>query len=319
MLSTTVSPILGAVVLSVPTTLPPRRPRAPGARRPPQVLLVLGLDPRHADLAPLGVALVGVGGQEARRDGARVAEHLGRRRPALGVGALRTVSTVTPGYSRLVRLEVLDRGVGTPPATGTGSYGLYCTLLTAACTWVGVSPDQGGHLPDDAPGSAAPRPATAGSLPASVFDTSTVPLRSTISPRGGGDADHPHLVPGHGGGVGLAVDDLERPQPQDQHAEEDEHDEAHDAQPQARARLLLLGRADDGGDVDALARPHARLAGVAAPRCAAARSGSTAWGAAGRRGSGGGGCASPEPAVGSAPARASAGSIPRPGPSASAG
>ena len=38
-------------------------------------------------------------------------------------------------------------------------------------------------------------------------------------------------------------------------------------------RLLLLGRADDGGDVDALARPHARLARPAAARAVARRSG----------------------------------------------
>ena len=87
----------------------------------------------------------------------------------------------------------------------------------------------------------------------------------------GGDADHPHLVAGHGGGVGLAVDHLERPQAQHQHAEEHEHDDPDDAQTQARARLLFLGRTDEGGDVDALARPHPRLAGVAAPRRAARR------------------------------------------------
>ena len=61
-----------------------------------------------------------------------------------------------------------------------------------------------------------------------------------LAPRGG-DADHTHLVAGHGGGVGLAVDDLERPQPQDEDAEEEQHDDADDAQAQVGTSLLLLG------------------------------------------------------------------------------
>ena len=71
----------------------------------------------------------------------------------------------------------------TPTATGTGSYGLYWLLLMEACTCSGVWPT-----------SAATMPTMFGFWVASardsrisswgMLDTSTVPLRSTISPRG---------------------------------------------------------------------------------------------------------------------------------------
>ena len=71
----------------------------------------------------------------------------------------------------------------TPTATGTGSYGLYWLLLMDACTCFGVWPT-----------SAATMPTMAGFCIASARDnrisscgvlvTSTVPSRSTISPRG---------------------------------------------------------------------------------------------------------------------------------------
>ena len=113
-------------------------------------------------------------------------------------------------------------------------------LLTAACTSWGVWPT-----------SAATNPMMLGFWAASardsrisccgMFETSTVALRSTISPRGAGMLDHPHLIARHGGGVALALDDLEGPQAQDEDAEEDQHHRPHHPQAEIGARLLLLG------------------------------------------------------------------------------
>ena len=57
--------------------------------------------------------------------------------------------------------------------------------------------------------------------------------------------DHADLVAGHGRGVGLAVDDLQRPQAEPEDEEEDEEEDADDAQAEVGARRFVLGRADE--------------------------------------------------------------------------
>ncbi len=78
-----------------------------------QVGLVLLLQPGLAVLAGRLVALVGVVRQLGARDGADVAEHVGRgapARPALGVGADRRLLHAHAGEFGLMLVEVLDGG-----------------------------------------------------------------------------------------------------------------------------------------------------------------------------------------------------------------
>ena len=265
----------------------------------PQVRLVLRLDARQADLAALGVAVVGVGGQVARRDGAHVAEDLASRSSRPG-GSVRwaTVSTLTPGYSDWCVWRYCTVAVDTPVATGTGSYGLYWTLLTDACTCFGVSPDQRRHHADDARVLRRLGAREQDLLLRSVRHQHGAVAVDDLAARRR-DADHPHLVARHRGGVGLALDHLERPQPQDEDAEEEEHDDADD-RAAAGSAATPPPRASRRCDAT-LTLLRGRMRGwrrVGAPRAAARRAASRAWGGAGRRGSGGGGSASPEPAVG---------------------
>jgi len=109
----------------VPTTSAAGVDERPGDGHTLQIRLVLGLDPRDADLTALGVPLVGIGGQEAAGDVPDVAEHVGGRRPALRVGALRHGLYGHAGVLRLVCLQELHRVLRHADATGTGSYGLY--------------------------------------------------------------------------------------------------------------------------------------------------------------------------------------------------
>ena len=73
--------------------------------------------------------------------------------------------------------------VETPTATGTGSYGLYWLLLMDACTWAGVWPTSAATMPT-MPGFCAASARESRISCCGMFDTRTVPLRSTISPRG---------------------------------------------------------------------------------------------------------------------------------------
>ena len=73
----------------------------------------------------------------------------------------------------------------TPTATGTGSYGLYWLLLMDACTCLGVWPTSAATMPTMA-GFCAASARDSRISSCGVFETSTVPLRSTISPRGAG-------------------------------------------------------------------------------------------------------------------------------------
>ena len=75
--------------------------------------------------------------------------------------------------------------VETPSRPGTGSYGLYWVLLMAACDLGRRLADQRGHLADDA-GVLRRLGPREQDLLCGMFDTSTVPLRSTIWPRGAG-------------------------------------------------------------------------------------------------------------------------------------
>ena len=167
-----------------------------------QVRLVLRLDARHADLAALGVALVGVGGQVARRDVARRSRGSGCRssRPG-GRCAARRSATLTPGVLGLVRLEELHGGRRDAGRDGHRLVRAVLVVVDGRLHLLRRLADQRGHHARRCRGSAPPRPATAGSPPAGVLDTSTVPLRSTISPRGRRDADDAHLVARHRGGV----------------------------------------------------------------------------------------------------------------------
>ena len=73
----------------------------------------------------------------------------------------------------------------TPSATGTGSYGLYWLLVTDASTCAGVCPTSAATLPTmDGFCTTSARDSRISSW--GTFDTSTVSLRSTISPRGDG-------------------------------------------------------------------------------------------------------------------------------------
>ncbi len=58
--------------------------------------------------------------------------------------------------------------------------------------------------------------------------------------------DHTDLVAGHRRGVGLAVDDLQRPQAESEDEEEDEEEDPHDPQTEIRARRFVFGRPDEG-------------------------------------------------------------------------
>ena len=92
--------------------------------------------------------------------------------------------TETPGYWDWWTWRYCTVAAETPVATGTGSYGLYLSLLTLACTWVGVCPTRAATWATMAGFCEAAtrerRISCSGTLP-----TSTVSLRSTISPRGG--------------------------------------------------------------------------------------------------------------------------------------
>ena len=73
----------------------------------------------------------------------------------------------------------------TPTATGTGSYGLYWLLLMDACTCLGVWPTSAATMPTML-GFCAASARESRISSCGVLETSTVPLRSTISPRGAG-------------------------------------------------------------------------------------------------------------------------------------
>ncbi len=262
-----------------------------------QIRLVLRLDPRDADLAALGVPLVGIGGQEAAGDVADVAEHVGGRRPALGVGALRHRLHGHAGVLRLVCLQELHGVLRHPDRNRDRFIRAVLVVVDGVLHLLGCLADECRHHADNGRVRGCLGAREQDLLLRRVRDEHRPVAVDDLSTRGG-HAHDTHLVARHRRGVALPLDHLQRPQSQHEDAEEEQDDDSDDAQAEIGTGLLFLGRADDGGHVDALAGSHARPRVVSPPGRCASHDASTAWGGAGRRGSDDEESASPDPAVG---------------------
>ena len=89
----------------------------------------------------------------------------------------------------------------------------------------------------------------------------------------GRHADDPDLIAGDRRRIGLAVDDLQRPEPQDEDEEERDDDAADHPESDVGPGGLVLRRPHQRGHVDALAGAHAGLTGLGPPRRKAGQAG----------------------------------------------
>ncbi len=230
-----------------------------GAVLAPQVLLVLGLDATLADLAARRVTLGFEGVELLGADVAHVAEDVGGGRAPLGVAALGGRLHRDARVGRLVLLEVLDGGGRCVGEDRDRLVGAVADVVQVRLDLGRRGADQGGDLPDDLGMLGCLDPGEDDLHRGHVRHEHVARPVDDLATRGG-DRDRADLVGVDGRRVVLLVDHLETPEPQDHDAEEQQDDDAHHAQPHTRVGLDLFGRGDECGDVDAAARPDARLA-----------------------------------------------------------